>query len=807
MSCDSSDDAEATIGGAHFKMKSNMMYKFFNEPVDALDLRLTKAEASLSSLPTDPLFGQVKEELEEPKEHDGPLDYSEVQIFSPCGNSEERVTSTKNEHDTDYEPEFARESPTFAGQEEQTEVEDTQLTAIQRVILKANSLKSFRNHERIHPYHRISPIPWRSLLPPTNQRQSPDKASPDPPDSGHYHQQSAIHLSPNIVKHTSHPYSSKYNQSNLSSKINFASYKSHTSEPHHPADKYSLPYQNRLSTHRDDQVWEDQQIKFRKLAKSPTYHGNSMQVNTFGSQQNWMEETQKRKERRAFMGNIPTDRDQEHHHFKTEAADQDSIDQRISLAENVYNENPLLSSCDTNPKERESPRSKYSSDQRPHNETRPPQLHSLYSNNCFQVPPSQQYLARSQELLNESGHNRRQDDSSWMSAENCYGQDRGSPLNPHKSQNDTFQRFSSVIVRNRLSSEHPLRYPGEHYKKFEEDFRRVKEEEDHRYKRLHPQTDIFNGEMDTKPNIRSSYDQVPEQMEADQHWLNNIQRLRTGFAYQMLEAQRQKLQENQGQSPMRLAQAYPGKLPYVPYQILNKNVSKLPYLPKEEPDLNDNVNHHVFNGMDKFLPHGSRTSNDTLALVNHMNSFLRRSDPGRPSSYTSYNHNQVTSSSAIQDKDTSSTGYDNKLEELGSKGKRGRPRKHAPKVPLPPLYVFIRNLLHNMAYNPSVVAWVDEQAGCFKVTNTTEFARTWGRMKSNRSEEMNYEKMSRAMRYHYGSERQGRKGHLAMVKEKRLFYRFGVLAINWRTSEMERIITPCSKHSLCQNDLCLWTKE
>ena len=36
---------------------------------------------------------------------------------------------------------------------------------------------------------------------------------------------------------------------------------------------------------------------------------------------------------------------------------------------------------------------------------------------------------------------------------------------------------------------------------------------------------------------------------------------------------------------------------------------------------------------------------------------------------------------------------------------------------------------------------------------------------------MNYEKISRAMRYHYGSTRQGRRGHLAMVKEKRLFYR------------------------------------
>ena len=44
-------------------------------------------------------------------------------------------------------------------------------------------------------------------------------------------------------------------------------------------------------------------------------------------------------------------------------------------------------------------------------------------------------------------------------------------------------------------------------------------------------------------------------------------------------------------------------------------------------------------------------------------------------------------------------------------------------------------------------------------------------MKTNRSEEMNYEKISRAMRYHYGSERSGRKGHLAMMKEKRLCYR------------------------------------
>ena len=81
-----------------------------------------------------------------------------------------------------------------------------------------------------------------------------------------------------------------------------------------------------------------------------------------------------------------------------------------------------------------------------------------------------------------------------------------------------------------------------------------------------------------------------------------------------------------------------------------------------------------------------------------------------------------------------------------SRGKRGRPRKHAIKIPLPPLYVFIRNMLHNDSYNPRVIGWVSEAQGVFKVTNTVDFAQTWGRMKSNRSEEMNYEKVSSCVR-------------------------------------------------------------
>ena len=57
----------------------------------------------------------------------------------------------------------------------------------------------------------------------------------------------------------------------------------------------------------------------------------------------------------------------------------------------------------------------------------------------------------------------------------------------------------------------------------------------------------------------------------------------------------------------------------------------------------------------------------------------------------------------------------------------------------------------------------------------------------------------------FKSEKTGRKGHLAMVKEKRLVYRFGELAVNCRASDV--CITDCQLHDLCKDGLCLWTKE
>ena len=52
-----------TAAVMQFKPKRKLMTKFFNEPVDALDLRLANAEENLSRLPVDPFTDTVKQEV------------------------------------------------------------------------------------------------------------------------------------------------------------------------------------------------------------------------------------------------------------------------------------------------------------------------------------------------------------------------------------------------------------------------------------------------------------------------------------------------------------------------------------------------------------------------------------------------------------------------------------------------------------------------------------------------------------------------------------------------------------------------
>lgn len=60
------------------------------------------------------------------------------------------------------------------------------------------------------------------------------------------------------------------------------------------------------------------------------------------------------------------------------------------------------------------------------------------------------------------------------------------------------------------------------------------------------------------------------------------------------------------------------------------------------------------------------------------------------------------------------------------------------------LWEFIRDLLFDHRYNPSLVKWEDREEGIFKFVKSDQVAKLWGRKKNNPA--MTYEKLSRAMR-------------------------------------------------------------
>merc|ERR1711923_575618 len=78
---------------------------------------------------------------------------------------------------------------------------------------------------------------------------------------------------------------------------------------------------------------------------------------------------------------------------------------------------------------------------------------------------------------------------------------------------------------------------------------------------------------------------------------------------------------------------------------------------------------------------------------------------------------------------------------------------------------WIVKLLRDPETNPSVIMWEDEPEGKFRGINSTAFAQLWAKEKKNPA--MNYEKLSRAMRYYY------RNKEIEMVKGERLTYKFG----------------------------------
>merc|ERR1712212_647172 len=88
---------------------------------------------------------------------------------------------------------------------------------------------------------------------------------------------------------------------------------------------------------------------------------------------------------------------------------------------------------------------------------------------------------------------------------------------------------------------------------------------------------------------------------------------------------------------------------------------------------------------------------------------------------------------------------------------------------------WIVELLRNPETNPSVIMWEDEPAGKFRVINSNAFAQLWAKVKKNPA--MNYEKLSRAMRYYY------RNKEIKMVKGERLTYKFGPNMRDYRAKD------------------------
>jgi len=98
------------------------------------------------------------------------------------------------------------------------------------------------------------------------------------------------------------------------------------------------------------------------------------------------------------------------------------------------------------------------------------------------------------------------------------------------------------------------------------------------------------------------------------------------------------------------------------------------------------------------------------------------------------------------------------------------PQKRSPGTSLK-ITQWIVSLLRDPMYNPSVITWADETEGVFSIRDTIKLASLWGEVKRN--PEMNYEKLSRAMRYSYNN------GELEPIREQRLTYKFGPSMTDW----------------------------
>ncbi|KAF2366346.1 Ets domain [Trinorchestia longiramus] len=196
----------------------------------------------------------------------------------------------------------------------------------------------------------------------------------------------------------------------------------------------------------------------------------------------------------------------------------------------------------------------------------------------------------------------------------------------------------------------------------------------------------------------------------------------------------------------------------------------------------------------------NRTSYHSQAQRSPNSSGSQREKPGlldvnRPSSSMSATISEIEESSD-DDEEDEGEGDDEEDEEEEIKEKvievieekpPEPPKKRGPGRPPKPeserkkkkktgrLWEFIRNLLLSPETCPSIVRWEDSETGVFRFVQSEKVAEKWGMRKNNKK--MNYEKLSRAMRYYY-------KGKVfEPVLGRRLVYKFGVNAKGWNPNK------------------------
>ncbi|XP_067655591.1 ETS-related transcription factor Elf-3-like [Haliotis asinina] len=111
------------------------------------------------------------------------------------------------------------------------------------------------------------------------------------------------------------------------------------------------------------------------------------------------------------------------------------------------------------------------------------------------------------------------------------------------------------------------------------------------------------------------------------------------------------------------------------------------------------------------------------------------------------------------------------VQDPGATSQEGQPR----------LWKFILDLLEDPRYNPSHIVWVNRQEGIFRLIDPARLAELWGHVKGNKS--MNYEKLSRGLRYYYT--------HNVMEHVPgKLVYKFAQGAQVWQYLSQTSITTP-----------------